>query len=85
MRTRHEGAGVVAPMPGAHQRHVVREHAADVGAGARGGHARHIVQRLWYANHVGFSRAERQARARSLSRGVLNTAGYAVLQGKQAV
>lgn len=46
VRTRHEGPGVVAPVAAAHQRHVVREHAADVGAGARGGHARHFVQRL---------------------------------------
>jgi hypothetical protein len=46
VRTRHKGAGVVAPEPRAHQRHVVREHAADVGAGARGGHARRVLQRL---------------------------------------
>lgn len=34
-RTRHEGAGVVAAVAAAHERHVVREHAADIGAGAR--------------------------------------------------
>jgi hypothetical protein len=56
MRTRHEGAGVVAPVPGAHQRHVVREHAADVGAGARGGDTRRVLQRLRDIHHTGFGR-----------------------------